>query len=273
MESAGARKTAHRPATDAGSVTSGSDLSCHQTISSDEKSVTLRKILQVQPAPRPKRADQHLPTIQIAQELMGLQKAKSERLRHLLASENSTRATSSKLIWGTTCKLRTSFRKRTNNKAAQRNIRIAATKSKQPKVPEDWVNYAKDLRLHAHGEIQGVRERQAEAAAVNDDQLQCPDQCVCPGSRVYQSSCVQVANHFVLVRTQPSTFNNCPHIKTAYEPDVADNLTFLAKAGAKKKRIIQFIRENSKCKPIAHDIHNFMLRLTKRGHTAPTSAK
>ncbi|OWY92576.1 hypothetical protein PHMEG_00038371 [Phytophthora megakarya] len=48
---------------------------------------------------------------------------------------------------------------------------------------------------------------------------------------------------------------------------------FLAKSGAKKKRIIQFIHENSKCKPIAHDIHNFVLRLKKQGHTAPTSAK
>ncbi|OWZ03011.1 hypothetical protein PHMEG_00025328 [Phytophthora megakarya] len=159
---------------------------------------------------------------------------------------------------------------RTNNKVAQRNNRIAATKSKQPKVPEDWVNYGKTF-YKARGK--GKRKRQQSRMIDCNAQINACVQALAdtnpPVFKLRITSCRLEHSHPL----SEHTFNNYPHIRTAYEPEVADTLTYLAKAGAKKKRIIQFIHENSKCKPIAHDIHKFVLRLKKQGHTAPTSAK
>ncbi|OWY98053.1 hypothetical protein PHMEG_00031280 [Phytophthora megakarya] len=102
---------------------------------------------------------------------------------------------------------------------------MAATKSKQAKVPEDWMNYGKTFvcthtrKYKAHGK--GRRKRQQSRMINCNAQLgfgwvtdgrrlgsigyRLGHQCVCPDSRVYQSSCIQDANHFVLVREQPFT--------------------------------------------------------------------
>ncbi|OWY92160.1 hypothetical protein PHMEG_00038949 [Phytophthora megakarya] len=115
---------------------------------------------------------------------------------------------------------------------------MAAIKSKQPKVPEDWMNYGKTFvcthtrKYKAHGK--GRRKRQ-QSRMIN-----CNAQI---------NACVQAVaytNPPVFKKRITSCWLENNHSLT-YKPDGADNLTFLAKAGTKKKRIIQFIHENSKC--------------------------
>ncbi|KAE8962905.1 hypothetical protein PR001_g29548, partial [Phytophthora rubi] len=103
------------------------------------------------------------------------------------------------------------------------------------------------------------------------------------------NACVQVADSaaavptFVLRMTtvrlehnHPLTrhpFDHYPHNRTAIEAEVVDTVSELVKAGAKKKRILQFIHENSSCNPITQDVHNLVRKLKKQNHTAPTAAK
>ncbi|OWZ16789.1 hypothetical protein PHMEG_0009368 [Phytophthora megakarya] len=136
--------------------------------------------------------------------------------------------------------------------------RQSPSSPRSPKIGE----LRKDLCLHAHGtyKARGKGRRNMIDCNAQSSMIDCNAQI---------NACVQAVAY-----TNPPVFKlRITSCWTAYEPDVAANLTFLTKAGAKKKRIIQFIHENSKCKPIAHDIHNFVLRLKKQGHTAPTSAK
>ncbi|GMF46050.1 unnamed protein product [Phytophthora fragariaefolia] len=103
------------------------------------------------------------------------------------------------------------------------------------------------------------------------------------------NACVQVANsaaavptfvlRFTLARLEHNhpltrhTFDNYPHNRTAIEPEVVHTVSELAKAGAKKKRILHFIHENSNCNPMTQDVHNLVQKLKKRCHTAPSAAK
>ncbi|EGZ19022.1 hypothetical protein PHYSODRAFT_301446 [Phytophthora sojae] len=64
-----------------------------------------------------------------------------------------------------------------------------------------------------------------------------------------------------------------PRVKNALEPEVLSTVDTLRKAGASKKRIQQYIHENSVCTPTNQDVHNLVRRLEKREHTASTSAK
>lgn len=69
------------------------------------------------------------------------------------------------------------------------------------------------------------------------------------------------------------TFNQYPHNRTALEPEVISTVNELRKAGAKKKRILKYIHDNSACNPSNQDVHNLVRRLKKQGSTATTSTK
>jgi len=69
------------------------------------------------------------------------------------------------------------------------------------------------------------------------------------------------------------TFDHYPHNRTAFEPALAGTVSVLVKAGAKKKRILQFINENSSCIRTSQDVHNLVRKLKKQTHTAQTAAQ
>ncbi|KAI9986782.1 hypothetical protein PInf_025743 [Phytophthora infestans] len=131
-----------------------------------------------------------------------------------------------------------SFRARTNNKVVTRNKKIRDSRSTKPLVPEEWTHYSKTFVCTHAGKYkprgQGKRKRQESRA------LECDAQ-VCDA----QSGSVGLSwAQFELV-----------------------------KAGAKKKRILQFIHENSSCYPTSQDVHTLVRKLKKQTHTAQTSAK
>ncbi|GMF56098.1 unnamed protein product [Phytophthora fragariaefolia] len=101
--------------------------------------------------------------------------------------------------------------------------------------------------------------------------------------------CVQVVNSaaatptFVLRITSARLEHNHPlnrlrfeyysHNRTALDSEVVGTASELVKAGAKKKRILQFIHDNSSCNPTIQDVHNLVRKLKKRNHSAPIAAK
>ncbi|POM61179.1 LOW QUALITY PROTEIN: hypothetical protein PHPALM_29844, partial [Phytophthora palmivora] len=168
-----------------------------------------------------------------------------------------------------------SFRVRTNNKVASRNNKIRDSGSTKPLVPEEWVHYSKTFVCTHAGKYkprgQGKRKRQESRALEYDVQI---------------NACVQAADSaaavptFVLRITAPHnhslsrhTFDHYPHNRTAIDPELAGTVSELVKAGAKKKRILQFIHENSSCIPTSQYVHNLVRKLKKQTHTAQTSAK
>ncbi|ETL42030.1 hypothetical protein L916_07092, partial [Phytophthora nicotianae] len=50
-----------------------------------------------------------------------------------------------------------------------------------------------------------------------------------------------------------------PHVRAALEPEVVTKVNELRKAGAKKKRILKYIQENSECNPLTQDVHNMII--------------
>ncbi|KAG2811181.1 hypothetical protein PC116_g18733 [Phytophthora cactorum] len=69
------------------------------------------------------------------------------------------------------------------------------------------------------------------------------------------------------------TFNQYPHNRSALEPEAVTTVNELRKAGAKKKHIIKYIFDNSKCNPSNQDVHNLVQKLKKWEDTATSSAK
>ncbi|KAF1780840.1 hypothetical protein GQ600_5844 [Phytophthora cactorum] len=57
------------------------------------------------------------------------------------------------------------------------------------------------------------------------------------------------------------------------EPEAVTTVNELRKAGAKKKHIIKYIFDNSKCNPSNQDVHNLVQKLKKWEDTATSSAK
>ncbi|KAE9080927.1 hypothetical protein PF010_g22202 [Phytophthora fragariae] len=171
-----------------------------------------------------------------------------------------------------------SFRVRTNNKVSARNKKIKESGSTKPLVPEEWVFYGKTFvcthagKYNARG--QGKRKRQQSRA------LECEAQI---------NACVQVVDNdaevpeFVVRFTtwrlyhnhglSEYTFRQYPRNRNALESEVLATVDTLRKAGASKKRIQQYIHENSVCTPTNQDVRNLVRRLKKREHTASTSAK
>ncbi|ETN08659.1 hypothetical protein PPTG_22939 [Phytophthora nicotianae INRA-310] len=169
-----------------------------------------------------------------------------------------------------------SFRVRTNNTVAARNNKIRSTGSKRPLLPVEWENYGKTFICTHSGRYKprgkGKRKRQQSRA------IEC-------GAQI--NACVQVQDKSIptfvlrvtsarLVHNHPlnkRTFYQYPHVRTALEPDVLSTVNELRKAGAKKKRILKYIHDNSEFNPSNQDVHNLVRKLKTQENTANTSAK
>ncbi|ETM48406.1 hypothetical protein PPTG_09847 [Phytophthora nicotianae INRA-310] len=61
----------------------------------------------------------------------------------------------------------------------------------------------------------------------------------------------------IIIWTNARTIS--PHVRAALEPEVVTKVNELRKAGAKKKRILKYIQENSECNPLTQDVHNMII--------------
>nr|KAE8950461.1 hypothetical protein PF009_g14 [Phytophthora fragariae] len=153
-----------------------------------------------------------------------------------------------------------SFRVRTNNKVSTRNKKIKESGSTKPLVSEELVFYGKTFvcthagKYNARG--QGKRKLQQSRA------LECEAQI---------NACVQVVDinaevpEFVVRFTtwrlyhnhglSEHTFRQYPRNRNALESEVLATVDTLRKNGASKKRIQQYIHENSVCTSTNQDFH------------------
>ncbi|KAE9139902.1 hypothetical protein PF010_g444, partial [Phytophthora fragariae] len=169
-----------------------------------------------------------------------------------------------------------SFRVRTNNKVSTRNKKIKESGSTKPLVSEELVFYGKTFvcthagKYNARG--QGKRKLQQSRA------LECEAQI---------NACVQVVDinaevpEFVVRFTtwrlyhnhglSEHTFRQYPRNRNALESEVLATVDTLRKNGASKKRIQQYIHENSVCTSTNQDVRNLVRRL-KSVNTPPLPA-
>ncbi|ETI55939.1 hypothetical protein F443_01430 [Phytophthora nicotianae P1569] len=144
------------------------------------------------------------------------------------------------------------------------------------RLPVEWENYGKTFICTHSGRYKprgkGKRKRQQSRA------IEC-------GAQI--NACVQVQDKSIptfvlrvtsarLVHNHPlnkRTFYQYPHVRTALEPDVLSTGNELRKAGAKKKRILKYIHDNSEFNPSNQDVHNLVRKLKTQENTANTSAK
>ncbi|KAE9362095.1 hypothetical protein PF008_g393 [Phytophthora fragariae] len=170
-----------------------------------------------------------------------------------------------------------SFRVRTNNKVSTRNKKIKESGSTKPLVSEELVFYGKTFvcthagKYNARG--QGKRKLQQSRA------LECEAQI---------NACVQVVDinaevpEFVVRFTtwrlyhnhglSEHTFRQYPRNRNALESEVLATVDTLRKNGASKKRIQQYIHENSVCTSTNQDVRNLVRRL-KSVNTPPLPAQ
>ncbi|ETM00505.1 hypothetical protein L917_02780, partial [Phytophthora nicotianae] len=171
-----------------------------------------------------------------------------------------------------------SFRVRTNNKVTTRNKKIQDCGSTKPLVPEEWVYYSKTFVCTSAGMYKprgkGKRKRQESRALDCDVQInacvQVTDSAAAVPTFGLRITAARLEHNHLLSK---HSFEHYPHIRTAMEPELAGTVSELVKAGAKKKRILQFIHENSSCNPTSQDVHNLVRKLKKQTHTTQTSAK
>uniref|UniRef100_H3GK04 ZSWIM1/3 RNaseH-like domain-containing protein n=1 Tax=Phytophthora ramorum TaxID=164328 RepID=H3GK04_PHYRM len=165
-----------------------------------------------------------------------------------------------------------------NNKVEARNKKLQNSRSTKLLVPDEWVHYSKTFVCTHAGKYkprgQGKRKRQDSRALDCDVQIntcvQVADSAAAVPTFVLRITAARLEHNHSLSR---HTFDHYPHNRTSFEPEMARNVTELVKAGTKKKRILQFIHENSNCNPTSQDIHNLVRKLKKQAHTAQTSAK
>ncbi|EEY62489.1 uncharacterized protein PITG_14956 [Phytophthora infestans T30-4] len=170
------------------------------------------------------------------------------------------------------------FRVRTNNKVVTRNKKIRDSGSTKPLVPDGWTHYSKTFVCTHAGKYkprgQGKRKRQESRALECDAQInacvQVTDSAAAVPTFVLRITVARLEHNHPLSR---HTFDHYPHSRTAVKSELAGTVSELVKAGAKKKRILQFIHENSSCYPTSQDVHNLVRKLKKQTHTAQTSAK
>ncbi|ETO77469.1 hypothetical protein F444_07341 [Phytophthora nicotianae P1976] len=169
-------------------------------------------------------------------------------------------------IWG----LKThSFRVRTNSTITTRNNRIRSSGSKQPLLPDEWGELRQDMCTHGgtyKWRGKGKRKRIQSRAMECEAQICCLPSSYQLGDIVFGWAVWYPALFFglplhawftIIIWTNARTIS--PHVRAALEPEVVTKVNELRKAGAKKKRILKYIQENSECNPLTQDVHNMII--------------
>ncbi|KAI9985189.1 hypothetical protein PInf_004514 [Phytophthora infestans] len=170
-----------------------------------------------------------------------------------------------------------SFRVRTNNKVEERNKKIKKASSRAPLIPLEWGMYNKTLVCTHAGTFKsrgkGKRARQESRATRCGAQINA---CI----RVINNKpddpefalCVTTAKLAHNHRLDRMTHQQYASVRTALPTRVVDTVDILRKAGAKKKRILEYILENADNSVEIRDVHNLVRKLKER-ETAETTSK
>ncbi|ETN20845.1 hypothetical protein PPTG_01224 [Phytophthora nicotianae INRA-310] len=170
-----------------------------------------------------------------------------------------------------------SFRILTKNTVTAHNAKIRPTGSNKPLLPNEWVNYGKTSICTHSGTYKSRGKGKGKWKRLQSRAMECEAQI---------NACVQVDDAKVptfilritsarLVHNHPVnklTYNQYPHVRTALESDVVGTVNELRKAGAKKKRILKYIHDNTDLNPSTQDVSNLIRRLKAKENTASTSA-
>ncbi|KAE8897292.1 hypothetical protein PF006_g4714 [Phytophthora fragariae] len=169
-----------------------------------------------------------------------------------------------------------SFRVRINNKVEERNKKIEKEDSKVPPIPLEWEMYNKTL-ICTHGgtfksRSKGKRARQESRATKCGAKINVCD-CVTNKKSDYQvfALCVTRAELPHLHKLDPTTYQYYASVRTSLPARVVDTVDILRKAGAKKKRILEYILENAGNSVGIRDVHNLVQRLKEREAAGTTS--
>ncbi|KAI9998187.1 hypothetical protein PInf_002522 [Phytophthora infestans] len=169
------------------------------------------------------------------------------------------------------------FRVRTNNKVEERNKKIKKANSRAPLIPLEWGMCNKTLVCTHAGTLKsrgkGKRARQESRATKCRAQINA---CV----RVINNKsddpkfalCVTTAKLAHNHRLDRMTHQQYASVRTAPSTRVVDTVDILSKAGAKKKRILEYILENADNSVEIRDVHNLVRKLKER-ETAGTTSK
>ncbi|KUF83326.1 hypothetical protein AM587_10016089 [Phytophthora nicotianae] len=168
-----------------------------------------------------------------------------------------------------------SFRILTKNTVTAHNAKIRPTGSNKPLLPNEWVNYGKTYicthsgtyKSRGKGKWKRLQSRAMECEAQINACVQVDDAKV-PTFILRITSARLVHNHPV----NKLTYNQYPHVRTALESDVVGTVNELRKAGAKKKRILKYMHDNTDLNPSTQDVSNLIRRLKAKENTASTSA-
>ncbi|KAL3656798.1 hypothetical protein V7S43_018255 [Phytophthora oleae] len=187
------------------------------------------------------------------------------------------------------------FRVRSNKTAAARNKAIERDKSSAPPIPLEWVFYAKTYEC-THGGVykargEGKRARQESRALGRKAQVRYSSNntiitlfMLLDWRKFLQihfilqiNLCVRCCgtnNEFILCVTKTTfvhnhtlslpTFQHYPSTRLSILVDVVQTVNVLQRAGVKSKKLVKYIRDNTKCKVVGLDVHNLVARLKAR---------
>eukprot|EP00644_Phytophthora_capsici_P019236 jgi/Phyca11/132978/e_gw1.284.4.1 len=170
------------------------------------------------------------------------------------------------------------FRMRTNTTAAERNAKMNVQKSKAPRIPVEWVQYARTFVCTHHGKYFSTatskRPRQETRAQGCNAQINTCVQVVDKVSKRFAvkiTKCRLEHNHTL----SEYAFTGHSSNRVSIPNKTLKTVDELRKAGAKKTSILKFIKENSDSNPTAQDVQNLVRKLKDRenGKGPSSSAK